>query len=87
MNKAHANALKEAEKLHPGQGEEFMHLFHPWFASPEMWTQMCQEWRKEDFKKISKVAKANRSAGQPSAKGTYRGGTKSQVHYMREQVC
>ncbi|KAL5709524.1 Floral homeotic protein [Ranunculus cassubicifolius] len=30
MNKARTRAMKEAEKLRPGQGEDFMHLFHPW---------------------------------------------------------
>ncbi|KAL5731760.1 hypothetical protein ACHQM5_004460 [Ranunculus cassubicifolius] len=88
MNKARTRAMKEAEKLHPGQGEDFMHLFHPWFTDAENWALMCQKWREPDFKKRSQVAKANRVAGQPSglpAKGTYRGGTKSQVHYMMEQ--
>lgn len=63
--------------------------FPPWWTTRDIWTEMCVKWRDEKWKKKSTVASANRSVGSAPggrALGTYRGGPKSQGHYVMEQV-
>ena len=89
--KARNEARMKAEKLHPGQGGEYMHDFPPWWCLKELWAQMCTKWLEEDWKKKSTTASSNRTSGslpgaEGRAPGTYRGGTKSMTQYMSEEV-
>lgn len=83
---ARTTALKDAEKAHPGHAEQHIQDFPPWWCERPLWAEMCQTWGGEKWSRKSKVASANRASGTPPgecAVGTYRGGTKSQVQYMK----
>lgn len=73
----------------PGGGVLHMHEYSPWWCSPEIWAQMCEQWRDEKWMKKSSVACSNRYAGVPQggkAKGTYKGGSISQLQHISARV-
>ena len=82
-------ALPNAGIDHPGQAEEYMHEYGPWWCTHEIWFDMCHQWRTDDWARKGRTAARNRSAGVPQgekAKGTYKGGSISQSQHFSQQV-
>ncbi|KAK1381052.1 hypothetical protein POM88_027796 [Heracleum sosnowskyi] len=85
LSKERRKALQNAGADHAGNGVLHMHEYSPWWCSVDIWTQMCDKWREEDWIEKRSIASNNRFAGAPSAdkaKGTYRGGSISQLHHI-----
>ncbi|KAK1369395.1 hypothetical protein POM88_035487 [Heracleum sosnowskyi] len=85
LSKERKKALQNAGADHPGSGVLYMHEYSPWWCSADVWTQMCEKWREEDWIEKRNIASNNRFAGAPSAdkaKGTYKGGSISQLHHI-----
>ncbi|KAK1394941.1 hypothetical protein POM88_013997 [Heracleum sosnowskyi] len=85
LSKERKKAQQNAGADHPGSGVLYMHEYGPWWCSADVWTQMCEKWREEDWIEKRSIASNNRFAGAPSAdkaKGTYRGGSISQLHHI-----
>lgn len=89
LNKERQKALHNAEIDHPGQGEQYMHEHCPWWCAHPIWVQMCEQWRAESWVKRRKTAASNRSSGVSEgekAKGTYKGGSISQLQHIAARV-
>ncbi|KAK1383434.1 hypothetical protein POM88_021169 [Heracleum sosnowskyi] len=85
LSKERKKALQNAGADHPDSGVLYMREYSPWWCSADVWTQMCEKWREEDWIEKRSIASNNRFAGAPSAdkaKGTYRGGSISQLHHI-----
>ncbi|KAK1403773.1 hypothetical protein POM88_003378 [Heracleum sosnowskyi] len=85
LSKERRKALQNAGADHAGNGVLHMRGYSPWWCSVDIWTQMCDKWREEDWIEKRSIASNNRFAGAPSAdkaKGTYRGGSISQLHHI-----
>ncbi|XP_074356135.1 uncharacterized protein LOC141695819 [Apium graveolens] len=84
------NLAKERRKTlinagidHPDENAiEYMHEYSPWWCSADIWEEMCNQWRDEKWLKKGKTASSNRSAGGEKAKGTYKGGSISQLQHI-----
>ncbi|KAK1399148.1 hypothetical protein POM88_009011 [Heracleum sosnowskyi] len=92
FSKDRQKALNNAGVDYPGQGVLHMHEYGPWWCSADIWTQMCEQWRDEKWVQKRYTAANNRSAGAPvgeKAKGTYRGGSISQLQHIanKESEC
>ena len=83
-------ALKKAELDHPGQPAlDFLEDYAPWWASREVWRGMCRNWKSEGHIKKSQAYSQNRRSGVSpgeKAKGTWRGGTRSQSIWQDQLV-
>lgn len=89
LSKDRSNAIRLAGDAHPGQGVEYMHEYNPWWCSADVWSQMCDQWRDPIWLKRRKTAAENRAAGVPDgekAKGTYKGGSISQLAHLVARV-
>ncbi|KAL8109434.1 hypothetical protein AgCh_025510 [Apium graveolens] len=88
LSKECDKAITNAEIDHedePGGGVLYMHKYSPWWCSPDIWAQMCEQWRDEKWLKKRATASSNRYAGVPvgeKAKGTYKGGSISQLQHI-----
>ncbi|XP_074370072.1 uncharacterized protein LOC141711502 isoform X2 [Apium graveolens] len=61
---------------------EHMHKYSPWWCTADIWEAMCNQWRDEKWLKKGKIASSNRAAGGEKAKGTYKGGSISQLQHI-----
>ncbi|KAL6506670.1 hypothetical protein OROHE_022502 [Orobanche hederae] len=75
-------ALHNAGVDHPGRAMEHMHEYSPWWCSAEIWAEMCNQWRDESWVNKRKIASNNRAGGGEKAKGTYEGGSISQLQHL-----
>ena len=63
--------------------------YNPWWCTKAVWEGMCLKWGEETWVKRRKTAAVNRAAGVPAgaqARGTYRGGSISQLAHIAAQV-
>ncbi|KAJ8648945.1 hypothetical protein MRB53_001968 [Persea americana] len=83
---AHKDAVwAEFQINHPGQSEECMHEYSPWWCAPTIWAGMCEQWKAESWVKRRRTAAVNRASGAPEgnkAPGTYKGGSISQLQHV-----
>ncbi|KAJ8639966.1 hypothetical protein MRB53_016660 [Persea americana] len=86
---AHKDAVwaefQNAQIDHPGQAEEYMHEYSPWWCAPTIWAGMCEQWKAESWVKRRRTAAVNRASGAPEgnkAPGTYKGGSISQLQHV-----
>ena len=89
LNKERQKAIHNAEIDHPGQGEDYMHEHSPWWCTQSIWAEMCAQWRAESWVKRRKTAATNRASGVSDgtkAKGTYKGGSISQLQHITARV-
>ncbi|KAK1378035.1 hypothetical protein POM88_024779 [Heracleum sosnowskyi] len=85
LSKERRKTLQNAGADHAGNDVLHMHEYSPWWCSVDIWTQMCDNWREEDWIEKRSIASNNRFTGAPSAdkaKGTFRGGSISQLHHI-----
>ncbi|KAL8116746.1 hypothetical protein AgCh_023051 [Apium graveolens] len=61
---------------------EHMHEYSPWWCTTDIWEEMCNQWRDEKWLKKRKTASSNRAGGGEKAKGTYKGGSISQLQHI-----
>ena len=87
LSKTRDNALHNANIDHPGHAIEHMYEYIPWWCDYEIWGGMCVKWRDEKWKKKQKTASENRVVGGEKAKGTYKGGSISQLQHITNKVC
>lgn len=87
LAKDRGKALHNAGVDHPGRAMEHMHEYSPWWCSAEIWAEMCNQWRDESWVKKRKIASSNRVGGGGKAKGTYKGGSISQLQHLTVKVC
>lgn len=89
LSKERQKALDNGGIDHPGRGVFYMHEFNPWWCSADIWTEMCNQWRDENWVKKRYIASGNRLAGSDGekAKGTYKGGSISQLQHITVKVC
>ncbi|KAJ8615539.1 hypothetical protein MRB53_034911 [Persea americana] len=76
---------KNAQIDHPGQAEEYMHEYNPWWCAPTIWAGMCEQWKAESWVKRCRAAAMNRASGAPEgnkAPGMYKGGNISQLQHV-----
>ncbi|XP_074348706.1 uncharacterized protein LOC141687363 [Apium graveolens] len=64
-----------------------MYKYSPWWCTAEIWEEMCNQWRDEKWLKKRKTASSNRAAGGEKAKGTYKGGSISQLQHIVNREC
>ncbi|KAK1355916.1 hypothetical protein POM88_049172 [Heracleum sosnowskyi] len=89
LSKERKKALQNAGADHPGSAVLYMHEYSPWWCSADVWTHMCEKLKEEDWIEKRNIASNNRFAGAPSAdkaKGTYRGGSISQLHHIANKL-
>ncbi|KAK1397480.1 hypothetical protein POM88_007343 [Heracleum sosnowskyi] len=79
LSKDREKAKHNAGIDHPGHAMEHMHEYSPWWCSTDIWDEMCVQWRDENWQKKRKIASSNRAGGGEKAKGTYKGGSISQL--------
>ncbi|KAK1398668.1 hypothetical protein POM88_008531 [Heracleum sosnowskyi] len=77
-----AKAEQNAGVDHEGRAMDYMHEYNPWWCTAEIWGRMCAQWREENWMKKRKTASSNRAAGGKKAKGTYKGGSISQLQHL-----
>ncbi|KAJ8627782.1 hypothetical protein MRB53_021089 [Persea americana] len=85
LSKERQKALQNAQIDHPGQAEEYMHEYSPWWCAPTIWVGMCEQWKAESWVKRRRTAAVNRALGAPEgnkALGTYKGGSISQLQHV-----
>ncbi|KAK1369885.1 hypothetical protein POM88_005397 [Heracleum sosnowskyi] len=82
LAKERKKAMHNAEIDHQGHAMEHMHEYSPWWCSADIWAEMCVKWRDENWQKKRKTASSNRAGGGEKAKGTYKGGSISQLQHM-----
>ncbi|KAJ8629858.1 hypothetical protein MRB53_023181 [Persea americana] len=85
LSKERQKALQNAQINHPGQAEEYMHKYSPWWCAPTIWAGMCEQWKAESWVKRRRTAAVNRASGAPEgnkAPGTYKGGNISQLQHV-----
>ncbi|KAK1376234.1 hypothetical protein POM88_032427 [Heracleum sosnowskyi] len=82
LSKDREKAKHNAGIDHPGHAMEHMHEYSPWWCSADIWAEMCVQWRDENWQKKRKIASSNRAGGGEKAKGTYKGGSISQLQHM-----
>ncbi|KAJ8617934.1 hypothetical protein MRB53_014120 [Persea americana] len=85
LSKERQKASQNAQINHPGQAEEYMHEYSPWWCAPTIWAGMCEQWKAESWVKRRRTAAVNRASGAPEgnkAPGTYKGGSISQLQHV-----
>ena len=81
--------MQNAQIDHPGQAEEYMHEYSPWWCAPTIWAGMCEQWKAESWVKRRRTAAVNRASGAPEgnkAPGTYKGTNISQLQHVAAMV-
>ncbi|KAL8090865.1 hypothetical protein AgCh_040076 [Apium graveolens] len=86
LSKDHKKSLHNAGVDHEN-AMEHMHEYSPWWwCTADIWEEMCNQWRDKKWLKKRKTASSNRARGGEKAKGTYKGGSISELQHIANKV-